>query len=243
VVGGSLDELGPEGLAFGLGFGKPADLLKSKLRITTREAKQRMKVGAAIRPRHALDGSPLPDQYPTLARLVDDGTVGLAYAEILVAGLEAVAPRAKIDDLEAAERDLAAEAAKIAPDSLSVEVAVWREVLDPDGAEPREDAQREARSLRMGRARPDGMTPISMLAHPEAAGFIRATLDAYGLKLKFTCQEGSRARTAAARGPAVTRPRHGPTSSTSRNGSPTRATPIRATGCCSANTITTSCIA
>ncbi len=171
-------ELGQDGLAARLGHGRPVALLESLARIRTSEAKRRIRVGSALAGRRALDGSPLPERFPTLAAAVEQGAVGLDAADIVVAALESVQNRADPQDLAAAEEHLTHEARTTSPELLQVQVRAWIEALDPDGTLPREERQRSLRFFRLGRERADGMTPGSFLAPPEQAAALRAAFDA-----------------------------------------------------------------
>ena len=169
----SRPELGEAGLARRHGCRTAAQLLERVTRVSAREAARRAQIGAVLSPRCALDGSPLPARFALAGAAVAAGQIGVDAAWAITRALGQAAEHASPVDLEAAEEHLVAAAQTDAADLVAVQARVWREALDPDGAEPREDELRARREFRIGRE-VDGMTPFHGWADPASAAVLRA---------------------------------------------------------------------
>ena len=169
----SRPELGEAGLARRHGCRTAAQLLERIARVSAREASRRAQLGAVLAPRCALDGSPLPAQFAIAGAAVERGQIGVDAAWAITRALGQAAAKASPIDLEAAEESLVAAAHSDSADLVAVQARLWREALDPDGAEPREEELRARRELRFGRD-VDGMTPFHGWADPSSAAIMRA---------------------------------------------------------------------
>lgn len=169
----SRPELGEQGLARRHGCRTAAQLLERITRVSAREAARRAQLGAVLAPRCAIDGSTLPAQFAIAGAAVERGQIGVDAAWAITRALGQAAPTASPVDLEAAEQNLVAAAHSDSADLVAVQARLWREALDPDGAEPREDELRARRELRIGRE-VDGMTPFHGWADPNSAAIMRA---------------------------------------------------------------------
>jgi hypothetical protein len=148
--------LGHDGLAFRLGYGKGALLLEALTRVSPREAGRRIRLGGAIRSSRGLDGSLLPADHERVAAAMIAGEVGVDAAESIVHCLDQAARRAgmSLDALamrNVAEESLVDTARVSTADEVAVQARAWRDALDPDGIEPREDQVYDRRSLVFGR--------------------------------------------------------------------------------------------
>ena len=148
--------LGNDSLAFRLGHGKAALLVEALTRVSPREASRRIRLGASTRSTRGFDGDLLPSPHPVVADAMAEGSIGVDSAEAIVRCLDQAAQRAGIS-LEAEENRAAADTALVevatttTADEVSVQARAWREALDPDGAEPRDEQIYERRSLIFGR--------------------------------------------------------------------------------------------
>jgi hypothetical protein len=168
-------ELGRTGLAQRLGHSRGTHLVEFVTRVSQAEATRRVRLGSAIRPRAALDGTPLPGSFPVVAAAMTSGTMGPDAASCIIRCLSSAGGRAMPAALDAAELALAQAAVTEPADLVAVRARVWREALDPDGAAPRDEQLRERRAFHLGRER-DGMTPFSGVADPVSAALLRAAL-------------------------------------------------------------------
>lgn len=167
-------ELGSAGLAYRLGHRRGVHLVEQLTRTSQVEAARRIRTGSALRARVGLGGEVLPAAFPHIAAAVGEGTVGVDAAAIVARCLgQAANNGADPVHLEAAERELVAEAARVPADQVAVMARAWREALDPDGALPREEKLRQQRSLTIGKER-DGMVRFWGFAPPVEAAELRA---------------------------------------------------------------------
>ncbi|GHF04851.1 HNH endonuclease signature motif containing protein [Pseudolysinimonas yzui] len=171
----SRPELGEQGLARRHGCRTAAQLLERITRVSGREAARRAQLGSVLAPRCALDGSPLPAQFAIAGAAVEAGEIGTDAAWAITRALGQAAAKASPLDLEAAEESLVTAAHSDSADLVAVQARLWREALDPDGAEPREEELRARRELRLGRE-VDGMTPFHGWADPTSAALMRAAV-------------------------------------------------------------------
>lgn len=167
-------ELGAEGLAVRLGARRGVHLIEQLTRVSQAEAARRTRLGAAIRPRTSFAGDPLPAIHPHVAEAVRSGAMAMDAATTVVRCLDQAARhRADPADLDAAERNLVAQAARDSADLVAVAARAWRAALDPDGSQPREEALRELRGFTLGRER-DGLTPFWGSCDPLSAAQLKA---------------------------------------------------------------------
>jgi hypothetical protein len=148
--------LGNDSLAFRLGHGKAALLIEALTRVSPREAGRRIRLGASTRSPRGFDGELLPSAHPRVAAALELGSIGIDSAEVIVRCLDEAATRAG-SSLDAEENRAVAEealvevAAASTADEVAVQARAWREALDPDGAEPRDEQIYQRRSFVLGR--------------------------------------------------------------------------------------------
>ncbi|GAB2462676.1 hypothetical protein HD599_000879 [Conyzicola lurida] len=148
--------LGNESLAFRLGHGKAAMLVEALTLVSPREAARRIRLGESIRRDRGFDGVLLSAQHPRVGSALEAGEIGVDAAEAIVRNLDQAAQRAGSSLDAAGNRDVAerelVETARHAPaDEVAVQARAWREALDPDGAEPRDEQIYRRRSFILGR--------------------------------------------------------------------------------------------
>ncbi|MET4782484.1 DUF222 domain-containing protein [Glaciihabitans sp. UYNi722] len=168
-------ELGGSGLARRFGQVRGVHVVEKIARCSQAEANRRIRMGQAIRPSLSITGEALPPLYPHLAAAMMAGTVGVDAASSIVNSLGQVSRTATALAVTGAEVALVGEAAHTSADLVAFEARVWREALDPDGVERRDEALRHRRSFTVGREA-GGMTPFRGWADPVSAGLIRAML-------------------------------------------------------------------
>jgi hypothetical protein len=178
VADRSRHELGTAGLSYRMGHRQPGHLIEQITRIGPAEAARRMKLGALVRPRAALDGTPLPPLYAHVAAALTLGQIGADAAALITRTLQQAAARCAPDDLFEAERQLVEQAREDSADLIGIQARLWRDTLDADGAEPRDEDLRTRREITLGRER-GGMTPLYGQLDPVGAARFRAMLDTY----------------------------------------------------------------
>jgi hypothetical protein len=168
--------LGSEGLAFRLGHGKGVQLIAHLTRVSVAEAARRIRLGSATRTRTAFEGELLEPFYPEVAVALAAGEIGVESAARIVQCMDQARSTATDAEIAVAEAELVAAAATDTADDIALQARVWREFLDPDGAEPRDERLYRKRAFRLGRER-DGLTPFSGELEPLGAALIKAAFD------------------------------------------------------------------
>ncbi|MGN6742364.1 MAG: DUF222 domain-containing protein, partial [Amnibacterium sp.] len=181
----SRPQIGEASLARRHGERDAADLLARRLRIGRFEAKRRTALGLRVRSRLTLAGEEVPGRWPAVGEALAAGALGVEAARVIVEALGAVARRVRPEELEAAERQLVANAAEVGPDLLREQLGAWLAYLDPDGAKPAEEEAHVNRGLRVGREGKDGITTTTLKTAGEATALLRAVLDAGRRKVLF----------------------------------------------------------
>ncbi|WP_349897554.1 HNH endonuclease signature motif containing protein [Parafrigoribacterium soli] len=174
----SRHELGSEGLSWRLGQRRPGHLIEQIALVSGAESARRMRLGAVVTARRALDGHPLPPLFARVAEAFEAGSIGVEAAMQITRELEKVSGRCAPDDVLHAEAMLVESALTESADLVAVNARLWRDALDADGAQPRDDELRQRGHFHLGRER-HGMTPFGGEADPIAAAKLRAMLNAY----------------------------------------------------------------
>jgi len=167
-------ELGTGGLAYRYGQRRGAHLVEQLARVSQAEAVRRVRLGTAVRDRVSLLGEPLPPAYPLLATALVAGSVGVDAAAAITRNLDLASQRhANAQDLAAAEEALVDAATTDTAECVAVQAIAWRDALDPDGAEPREEAIRERRGVWVSRER-NGITTVRAQCDASLASLFKA---------------------------------------------------------------------
>lgn len=170
-------ELGAEGLARRCGTSNASVLVASIGLIGMAEAGRFCRVGVATTPRRSLTGEPLPAPCSQLAAAVDDGSVSVEAAAHISSQLDQARARASVEDLLVAERELVAFAEEAIADDVRRLAIRWRDALDVDGIEPREEELVAARSLKRI-VLPSGMKRFVIDLDPLSAAYLDTAIDA-----------------------------------------------------------------
>jgi hypothetical protein len=166
-------ELGRDGLSWRLGQRRSVHLIEQLTRVSGTTAAARIRLGAAIRPRTALDGRPLPAEHPHVADAMNAGELGTDAAAQIVRALDQAARHTVLTDaLDPTEHYLVRVAATESADLVAVQARVQREVLDPDGAPQRDEELRARRRFALGREA-HGLTAFSGACDPASAALLR----------------------------------------------------------------------
>ncbi|QNO36713.1 DUF222 domain-containing protein [Protaetiibacter sp. SSC-01] len=159
--------------------GRPAsELLRDRTLLDPEVLRDWQTVGDGIAPRVSLQGEPLPCRHEAVCAAVLSGDVGARAAAIIVRGIDAVAPFADLDSLHALEQTLVGCAGTITNRQLGRLVRELPDRFDVEGADDREERLRARASVTL-RELPSGLTRLIADLHPEAAGLVRAALDAH----------------------------------------------------------------
>jgi hypothetical protein len=178
VVERSRPSLGPNGLATRAGSGSAAALLADLGLITLAEAHRLCRVAEATAERVSLLGERMPARYPQVAEAVLCARIPLDSANAIVAALDQAAPRADTEHFVAAEEALVEFACDNPADAVRKLSVRWRDALDVDGIEPREDDLVQRRSLRRT-ILPSGMKRYQLDLDPLSSAYLDAAIDAH----------------------------------------------------------------
>ena len=170
--------LGREGLATRLGENSPAAVLAAVGLITLSEARLFCRVGDATSASRSLTGEVVAPRHPLVAEAFCAGSMALDSANWIVSNLDQASPRADFEQARTAERLLCEFATENPADSVRRMALAWRDALDVDGIEPRDEWLTRTRSLRR-RVLPNGMKLFSLTLAPVGAAYLDAYLDGY----------------------------------------------------------------
>ena len=168
---------GAHGIAAKTGSRNAAMLLTDVGLVSLAEASRLCRVGSATRPRVSLIGERMPADYPQVAAARDAGGLPVDSALFITANLAQAAPRTTAEDLDLAERALVGFARDNPVDSVRKLSIRYRDALDVDGLEPREEVLVSRRSL-VRTVLPNGMKRYVLEADPVSAAFFDTAIDA-----------------------------------------------------------------
>jgi hypothetical protein len=147
---------------------------------SARECKARLELGRRLRGAVLLGGGEGPVPFPVVARVLDEGVLGVEAATAIVKQCSVLADRGCSPDVVAlAEETLVDQtlSCRLTADETFRAAIHLREVLDPDGAEPRDEVLQMQRSLTIAQA-PDGMYRGTFALTPEQGGVWSASIRA-----------------------------------------------------------------
>ncbi|SDZ16322.1 HNH endonuclease signature motif containing protein [Herbiconiux ginsengi] len=176
----SRSELGDEGLSRSQNFTSPVKLVASVTGTSAHESKVRLEVGRKLRGAVLLGGGEGPAPFPVVAQALDEGILAVETASVIVARCSELAVRGCSPDVVAsAEQTLVDETVtgRLTTDQTSKLAIHLREVIDPDGAEPRDEVHQQQRSLTIAQAS-DGMIRGRFALTPEQGGVWLASIQA-----------------------------------------------------------------
>ncbi|MEV4668421.1 HNH endonuclease signature motif containing protein [Microbacterium sp. LWO12-1.2] len=174
------------------------ELLQRVLRVDATGASRVVHAARAVhREINISSGGMQPARWPALREALLDGTIGIAGLLAAIGPLEKgrrriadevrmradaelarLARGVSIDDDEPGVHSFVDAAPVATPEDLRVFARVIAAYLDPDGAEPAEEAAMRGRGVILGRAK-NGLIPIHGDLLPETAGQLQRIWDAY----------------------------------------------------------------
>lgn len=154
-------------------------VLSEALRISTVEAKRRIKQAEVLGPRTALTGETLPPLLPNVAVAQARGEIGAEHLKIIEKFFDDLPSRIDYQTRELAEADLARIAPGLGPVQFRQAADRLALLLNQDGELPNDADRARRRYLTIDKQGTDGMSRFHGLLDPEA----RATIDAAFAKL------------------------------------------------------------
>jgi hypothetical protein len=173
-------ELGDEGLSRAQNFTSAIKLVASVTGASAHESKARLEIGRRLRGAVLLGGGEGPAPFPLVTLGLDEGVLGVETASVIVRHCVALAERGCAPDVVArAEQTLVDEtvALRLTADQTAKLAIRLREVINPDGAEPRDEVHQQQRSLTLAQAS-DGMIRGRFALTPEQGGVWLASIQA-----------------------------------------------------------------
>lgn len=201
--------LGEGRLAFRNGARDGVELVQQLARISHREAKRRIAIGAALAPDVSLAGELLPGRFPAVSMAVRDGRIGLESARIIVNAVKAIRARADEEQLSAMVTSLIDTATTADPETVEETAGWWALALDPDGDEPTDRTRRRKRALRLGKTLADGTTRATLILLPEHLAMLKELLQSRRRGVQLVRTEPGSDQDATTDGPEW-REEHGP---------------------------------
>ena len=159
--------------------GRPAsELLRERTMLDPDVLRDWQTVGDGIAPRSTLQGEPLPCRHEAVEAAVLSGQLGGRAAALIVRGLDAVSSFADLETLRSLEGVIVGCAGSLTHRQLGRLLRELPDRFDVEGADAREERLRARSSVTL-RELPSGLTRLIADLHPEAAGLVRAALDAH----------------------------------------------------------------
>ena len=162
-----------------LGANSWPKVLSEALRISTDEAKRRIKQAELLGPRTAMTGEPLPPTLPNVAAAQARGQIGSEHVRTIEKFFNELPSRIDAQTRDQAEADLARIATGLGPTQFRAAADRLALLLNQDGDLPDEANRARRRYLTIDKQDAGGMSRFHGLLDPEA----RATLDAVLAKL------------------------------------------------------------
>ncbi|QEN16170.1 HNH endonuclease signature motif containing protein [Mycolicibacterium sp. ELW1] len=152
--------------------------LADVLRISSREARRRIRDAEQMAPRRALTGEPLPPVLPETSKAWHAGELDGEHLRVIQKFFRDLPDHVAPIDREKAERTLAQKATALRPDQLDKVAHRLALHLNPDGTFSDEDRARKRGFVWCGGQQLDGMSVGRLVADPE----LRSLVDAWMAK-------------------------------------------------------------
>ncbi len=178
VVDRSRPSLGAGGLASRHGDASATAMVARVGRVSLAEASRLCRLGAATASRLSLVGEVMPALFPVVALAVAQAHIPVDSALAIVSALSQASARADTSDLEAAEAALVDFARDNPADIVRRLAIAWRDALDADGVEPRDEmlvSKRSGKRVLLG----NGLKRFVLDLDPASAAYLDAWIDGY----------------------------------------------------------------
>ena len=168
-------ELGAAGLSMRLSERKPVNFIERITMVSQSEASRRVRIGLAIRGRQSILGEVLPPERPIVAEAMINGLIGIDAASTILYSLKQAASGsdATPERMDEAELALVQMGTRESADLVADAGRLWRDLLDPDGIEPRYEDIRERQMVTVGRER-NGIKNYNIKAAPVLSALLDA---------------------------------------------------------------------
>lgn len=175
---------GFDGLAARHGCATGAQLIEQVTGASSRTARQRVRVAAQTAQRTSDTGLPLPALFPATQAALAGGVIGIDAADAITATLKTLPTTIPVEAVEWAETTLVNNAIgtdqtpPVCADLIRAQAATFRDRLDADGIEPRDDRLVAKRGIRFFREA-DGTLGVSGNLPPAQEAIVVPVFDAF----------------------------------------------------------------
>ena len=169
-------ELDERGIAGELCARDTRTLLRDVLRLSPREAKQRVRAAVDLGPRRTVTGEPLGPLFPEVAAAQAAGTISPDHARVVIHAVEKLPAPIEAEHGPAVEARLVSEAGRFDPETLAKLARRIGDLLDPDGTLA-DDAEHDRRRTAVLLANRDGSGELRAHLTPGALAQWQAVLD------------------------------------------------------------------
>ncbi len=150
------------------------DVLRIRDRLSSEDARRRVRHAELLGPRWSLTGEPLPPLRPHVAAAVAAGAINADHVDVIESFFAKLPTWARLDALDDSELALVAAARHLTPEALRAVVKRKLYELDQDGPEPDRD-----RALVLSKQRPDGSSELRGRLTPTARAVYEALMVKY----------------------------------------------------------------
>jgi len=169
-------ELDERGIAGELCARDTRTLLRDVLRLSPREAKQRVRAAVDLGPRRTVTGELLGPLFPEVAAAQAAGTISSDHARVVIGAVEKLPAPIEAEHGPAVEARLVTEASRFDPETLAKLARRIGDLLDPDGTLAG-DAEHDRRRTAALVANRDGSGELHAHLTPVALAQWQAVLD------------------------------------------------------------------
>ncbi|KUI38845.1 HNH nuclease [Mycobacterium sp. IS-1496] len=143
-------------------------LLATRLRISSRDARERLTDAAQLGPRHTTTGERVQTELSHTAAAVARGDISVAHVRIIQEFIKKLPVWVSFTRRDDYECDLVGHATTLGPEDFRKVAEALLGFIDQDGTEPDHATQQRRREIRVGRQQADGMSRIEGWLTPEA---------------------------------------------------------------------------
>ncbi|MBX7456618.1 13E12 repeat family protein, partial [Mycolicibacterium sp. 3033] len=136
-------------------------VLTTALRVSERDAKRRLADAAALGPRQALTGEPLPPRWEATAAAQAAGALDAEHVAVIATFHKDLPAWVDVDTRAAADRQLASLGAGLTPEDLKKSADRLAAMIDQDGPEPSDADRARKRGISLGEQQADGMSRVT----------------------------------------------------------------------------------
>jgi hypothetical protein len=156
------------------------DVVATALRVSTADARRRVKDARHLGPRQAMSGEALAPLWEATAAAQAEGRIGPEHVAVIRAFHKKLPSWVDVGTRAQSDATLAREARGLWPEELGKAADRLLAMIDQDGPPPSEEERARKRSFILGRQQADGTTPFSGHFTPEARAVIEPLLAKHG---------------------------------------------------------------